>query len=408
MAREWDAVVVGGGPAGAATAAHLSGRGFGVLVLDRETFPRAKPCGEYINPAAVQALARWGVLGALQAHPMPQIRRWTLDVPDQPSIHAVLPDGTPGFGMRRMVLDSVLLDQAARSGAEVRTGVQVLDLVRTGSGQVGGVRVREPDGGERDIRACLVVGADGLRSVVVRRLGLLRRPPRLRKVALTAHVRRDDGPDGSGRFFLRGTRYIGAAPVGSRVLNVAVVVSGEEIHRVAGSREEYFDQALAEESFFAGTKRFDEVIATGPFDWPTRGAVTDGALLVGDAAGYYDPFTGQGIYRALRGAELAVEVIDHALRTGDVSAAALMPYERAQRRAFAPGVWLQHLIEAFISRPRTFSVAARLLAARPALAHALVAAAGDIAPVRSLLDPRLLRKAVPGALDDRWPSPPRP
>jgi geranylgeranyl reductase family protein len=314
MAKQWDAIVVGGGPAGAAAAAHLADRGFGVLVLDREEFPRPKPCGEYVNPAAVEALARWGVLATLQSHPTALIRRWELEAVDAPRVGAVLPDGAAGLGVQRTILDSVLLDQAARSGAEVQTGVQVLDLVRTRSGHVGGVRVREPDGTELDIRARLVVGADGLRSVVVRRLDLLRRSLRLQKVALTAHVRSDGGQDEPGRFLLRGTRYIGAAPVGDAVLSVAVVVSGEEIQRVAGNREEYFDRTLAGESVFTGAERLDEGIATGPFDWPTRSAVADGALLVGDAAGYYDPFTGQGIYRALRGAELAVEVIDRALR----------------------------------------------------------------------------------------------
>jgi geranylgeranyl reductase family protein len=394
MADPWDAVVVGGGPAGAATAAHLSGRGFKVLVLDREEFPRAKACGEYVNPAAVRALARWGVLNALQAHPVARIRRWALHAPDAPTLHAVLPDNAPGLGMQRTVLDSVLLDRAVQSGAEARTGMRVLDLIRSGTGRVGGVRVREPDGGEREIRARLVVGADGLRSIVVRRLDLLRRQPRLRKVALTSHLRRDSDPDACGRFFLQRDRYIGAAPVGDGILSVALVVFGEEAPRVAGGREEYFDRVIAGEEFFAGTERLGQVIATGPFDWPTRSAVADGALLVGDAAGYYDPFTGQGIYRALRGAELAAEVADRALRSGDVSAAALLPYERAQRRTFAPGVRLQHAIEAFISRPRLYGLAARLLAARPALVNALMAATGDSAPIRSLFDPRLLLTGV--------------
>lgn len=395
MAKQWDAIVVGGGPAGAATAAHLSSRGFGVLVLEREDFPRAKPCGEYVNPAAVQALAHLGVLAALRSHPAAQICKWEIRASAAPCVDAVLPNGVAGLGIQRTILDTVLLDQAAQSGAEVQTGVQVLDLVRTHSGRVCGVRVRGPDGDERDIGARLVVGADGLRSVVVRRLDLLRRTPRLQKVALTAHVRCGAGAPESGQFLLRGSHYIGAAPVGPGVLSVAVVVSGDEIPKIAGNREEYFDQALAREHFFDGAQRLDEVIATGPFDWPTRSAVADGALLVGDAAGYYDPFTGQGIYRALRGAELAVEVIDRALRAGDLSAGALMSYERAQRSAFAPGVRLQHVIESFISRPRVFAVAARLLNARPALANALVAATGDVAPVRSVLDPRLLWKDVP-------------
>ena len=132
-----------------------------------------------------------------------------------------------------------------------------------------------------------------------------------------------------------------------------MVVGEEEADGVAGAREAYFDARAAPPSALrGGASATGEVLATGPFDWPVRRAVAEGALLVGDAAGYYDPFTGQGIYRALRGAELAAEAADAALRARRHRLRALLPYERARRRAFAPGERLQHVIEAFLSRPR--------------------------------------------------------
>jgi flavin-dependent dehydrogenase len=134
----------------------------------------------------------------------------------------------------------------------------------------------------------------------------------------------------------------------------------------------------------------DEVIATGPFDCPVRSAVADGALLVGDAAGYYDPFTGQGIYRALRGGELAAEAAHAALRAGDASARALAPYERARRAAFGPGERMQHVVEAFVSRPRLLSAVARRFTARPAMADAVIRVTGDVSPAASLFAPRFL------------------
>jgi flavin-dependent dehydrogenase len=244
------------------------------------------------------------------------------------------------------------------------------------------------DGGEREIAARLVVGADGLRSVVLRRLGLLRRRPKLRKLALTAHVAGFDGVPGRGEVHVSGRgACLGIAPVGGGLANVTVVVPGERSGEVSGDAEGYFDAAL-ERYGFGGLRRVDEVLATGPFDCPVRSAVADGALLVGDAAGYYDPFTGQGIFRALRGGELAADAASAALRAGDVSARGLAAYERARRRAFGPGERMQRVVEAFVSRPALFSAVSRRFTARPSLGDAVIRVTGDVSPVASLFTAR--------------------
>ena len=230
-----------------------------------------------------------------------------------------------------------------------------------------------------------MVGADGLRSVVLRRLDLLRRAPRLRKLALTAHVAGVGDGDGHGELYVVAGGCVGVAAVGNGTANVTVVVAGGAARGVAGRREEYFDAALGCIARLRGGTRVGAVLATGPFDWPVRSAVAEGALLVGDAAGYYDPFTGQGIYRALRGAEMAAATATAALRANDLSARALAPYERARRVAFAPGERLQRLIEAVTSRPRLFDGVAPHLARHAALTDTLVAVTGDVAPVRALI-----------------------
>ncbi len=157
---------------------------------------------------------------------------------------------------------------------------------------------------------------------------------------------------------------------------------------MAGDAEGFFDRALAAYGL-RGLERVDAVLATGPFDCPVRAAVAPGALLVGDAAGYYDPFTGQGIFRALRGAELAAAALHAALDRGEASAAALAPYERARRRAFGPGERLQRVVEAFVARPAVLAAAARRFERRRDVADALIRVTGDLEPVRSLLHPGL-------------------
>ncbi|HEX8246146.1 MAG TPA: hypothetical protein VF541_21725, partial [Longimicrobium sp.] len=205
---------------------------------------------------------------------------------------------------------------------------------------------------------------------------------------LTAHVAGLGGDAARGEVHVSGRgACLGIAPVGGGLANVTVVVPDARAKEVAGDPGGYFDAALARYGF-GHVRRVDEVIATGPFDCPIRAAVADGALLVGDAAGYYDPFTGQGIYRALRGGELAAETAHAALRAGDTSARALAPYERARRAAFGPGERMQHVVEAFVSRPRLLGAVARRFTARPALADTVIRVTGDVSPVASLFTPR--------------------
>ena len=410
----WGAVVVGGGPAGSATAALLAADGWRVLLIDRAHFPRRKPCAECINPAGVAALRRLGVLDRVMAAAPARLDGWRIASEGGASFLGRFEAGIHGIALPRETLDAILLDHARASGVEVLEGVKVTDLLwadgksTSPSSFGGGASLSERRGrapraesrhvrgivaGGEEIAARVVVGADGLRSIVLRRLGLLARPPRLRKLALTAHVRGLGDMGGCGTVRARGRGCVGIADVGGGLANVTVVVPAEQAHQVGGQADAYFDAALRE-CGYADARRVDDVLATGPFDCPVRSAVADGAVLVGDAAGYYDPFTGQGIYRALRGAELAAETLGAVLRAGDTSAAALMPYERARRRAFGPGERLQRMVEAFVSRPPLLRWAAGRLDRRPRLADAIIHATGDVHPVRSLLRPSLIAQLV--------------
>jgi flavin-dependent dehydrogenase len=199
--------------------------------------------------------------------------------------------------------------------------------------------------------------------------------------------------------------YVGLGPIGGGITTVALVVPLAALRRRRGApsfRASFF----AELGRFPGLAgRFDprrlvrEVLATGPFARWSRRSVADGggALLVGDAADFFDPFTGQGIYSALAGAELAAACLLPALARGigePVPAASLQPYTRARRREFA-GKWLfERLIGLGVGWPALTNRVVGGLARRPDLADLFVGAAGNIVPARRAVAPGVLAQLL--------------
>ena len=387
----WDAVVVGAGPAGSATALLLARGGARVLLLDRARFPRDKPCSEYLSPESTTVLQRLGG-GVLEAVGAASHARLT-------GMKVVAPSGAEmigrfgerfSFALPRTSFDTILRHAAEAAGAVVREGVKVKDLLYD-RGAVGGVIAGET------YRARIVVGADGLRSVVARRLGgggVRTSPPR--RVAFTAHVADVAGVSDVGEMHVGPppSGYVGLGPIGDGVTTVALVLPLRSLRRRPG-----FFEAL--DRFPRLTGRFDprrvvrEVLATGPFaQWSRRSvAPGGGALLVGDAADFFDPFTGQGIYSALRGAELAAACLIPALARGvswSVPHAALQGYARARRREFA-GKWLlERLIGLGVGWPALVERVVGRLARRSDLADLLVRATGNCVPARTVLTPGVL------------------
>ncbi len=292
-----------------------------------------------------------------------------------------------------------------RAGARVRFGVRAFDLVWD-EGRVAGVLAGTGTRAAR-LGACFVVGADGLRSVVMRRLGLSGRPPRLRKLALVGHLceSNDGGPAGRradtsyGELRVRGGRCFGYAPL-QQGANLTLVVPAREASLIAGRPRDFLLSALSDFPLLrdrvrrGGLERGVEV--TGPFDQPVRRTWVPGALLVGDAAGYYDPFTGQGIHQALRSAALAAEAIDLALGYPATEPVFLRSYAARVRREFAPRRAVQRLIEAVVSRPRAMSRVVGALASEPGAARRLLRVTGDVDPPLTLLDPLLLGRLILG------------
>ncbi len=386
-------VVVGAGPAGAATAILLTRAGHDVLLLDRATFPRDKPCGEYSSPQTIEILRRLGVAAAVEQLPPHHLHGMRVYAPNGThytvDYHAVTGEHY-ALSIPRLSLDNVIVEGAKRQGVTVREGVRVKAVGPYADG--GRTLTVQTRAGERQIRANLVIGADGHHSVVAKGAGLAaarwqHRWPR--RVGVMAHYENVTTMDRYGAMVVgpRGFHgYSGIAPLGGGLANVAFVVDMRAMKRRGVSMEQFFAQSIAAlppvRDALIGARRVGKIHGVGPLAQGARRAVEDGVLLVGDAAVYLDPFTGEGVYKALRGAELAFDVADQALQVGRTDVTMLRPYLAARRQAFAEKTLANYLVQLFVHIPPLMNYVTPRLGSRPALARRLVLVLGDLGTKR--------------------------
>ena len=339
-----DVAIVGAGPAGSSCAAFCASAGLRVALIEREKFPREKVCGDCINPACVPVLRRLGLGDKVETWPHAFADAVDFVAINGRRVRAVFPSGPARIvTIKRSVFDDHLLQRARSLGTKVFEQATVVGVHKTRD------RDWKIDIVHETLLARVLVGADGRNSTVARLCNLLPRPARER-IALQAHVPlpRNFGNRIVLQFLPEG--YSGQAPVNDRELNLCLVGTPPTIAAL---------RSWAEREFKLPNDQPWRTIT--PLTRAPVPVAHENLLFVGDAAQVVEPFTGEGIYYALRSGELAADAIIKIFR-GEDRQPAVKEFAQAHRAMYRGRLWINRFARAAVLRPQ---IASRLLALTP-------------------------------------------
>jgi len=403
-------IVVGAGPAGAATAAHLVHAGRSVLLVDRRSFPRDKVCGDFVGPAAIVELERLGITSYADFGVTNRIRRAALHLDGELLIRKEMPavTGLPTQGrvIPRLLLDDWVLRSALRAGAEMLAGDQVTGYTVHGDG----VEVTTARG--RRLRCRALVGADGSTSLVARALRGHKAAPENRIIAVRAYYEGVTSPDDEALLLFTRESFPGYSwlfPTGPGTANVGIGMVLETVPRVGDQLAALLADTVARDPALsprlAGARLVGRVAAWPLTTYDPREAVVgDRVVLVGDAAGLINPLNGEGIQYALASGRWAAEALVGQLAADDLGRPALGRYAETVRRELRYDMALAGLVVQLIRcralTPVWFE-ALRAITSRSATDPAYAFAAGGIlagiVPANQALSARVVGGTVAGA-----------
>jgi flavin-dependent dehydrogenase len=336
----YDAIIVGARCAGSPTAMLLAGKGYKVLLVDRATFPSDTISTHLVWQPGIAHLKRWGLLGRVIASNCPPQPKFAFDVGDfaltghPPPFEGVNESCMP----RRKILDKILVDAAVDAGAELREGFTVQELLSDGD-RITGIRGHAEGGSAVSETARIVIGADGMRSLVARSVHAPEynaRPP----MACWYYSYWSNISVETPTFYSREWRAFGGMPTNDGLVCIVVGWTNKEFHEFRKDIEGNFMRTLELSPDFAARvrqgRREERFVGTADVPNFLRKPYGPGWALVGDAGYHKDPITAQGITDAFRSAELLAEAVDAGLSGRQPLEDALAAYERRRNEEMLP------------------------------------------------------------------------
>jgi geranylgeranyl reductase family protein len=337
--NKYDIIIVGAGPAGSAAAIYGARQGLKVLLLEKVFFPRDKICGDAISGKSMTILKDLNLLDEVQKLPSAYIDSITFSSPDRKEVNLSMikdqSNGIPtGLVIRREIFDDFLFNQAKKAGAVVIERFTVNDLL-VEDGKVCGIRGKHKSGETEEFHAKIILGADGFKSLVARKTGLYRHDPEHWVVALRQYFKGVTGLNQQIELHYVDEiqpGYFWIFPADNDTANVGIGMHHNSLKMRNVDLKKALADTLKQSPFkerFANAEPLEE-----PKGWNLpvgslhRKCFGNGFLLLGDAAGLIDPFTGEGIGNALYSAKIGVQTAADAIKQNDFSEDFLSKYDK--------------------------------------------------------------------------------
>lgn len=377
MNSSHDIVIIGGGPAGGLAALLLACAGRDVTLLEAQAELGERVCGAYLCPAGVALLQQLDLLEET-TNGMRSLLGMTLVAPNEKQLRTRFPQtqAFPDFGVSllRPQFDNALLAAAAKAGAHIRMGARMQHLHRTATGW----NIELPHG--EIISTRLLIGADGRKSRVAKLTGLATAPWQER-VALHVDVPSltPTEPYGEMHVFDDGT-YIGLNPIGTHTLNVSALCDPHELQRTTAMQfiNQRTQMSPHLRSRIAPLTDVAKVRATFPAAASVKSVITDHVALIGDASGFLDPLTGEGIYQALWTARALAEEVSAVNDLNNSLAPALQRYAQHRRAHYRGKRACCQAFQGIIRRPKLSNAVLSLLSWRKGVGDAFIGLIGNI------------------------------